>query len=68
MTDRELLEKILELVEDEFCYHMDCRFIHGKDKPPTFTPEESIQMAERLGRIYSIAHRIHCGACNSREL
>ena len=64
MNDSELLEAVLELVEDDFCYDMDCRLIRPD---PEFTQNESRKMAEKLGRIYSIAHRKHCKACNSTE-
>lgn len=66
-TDSELLDRVIELVEDDFTYDMDCRLIHGTEAAK-YTNEEAIQMAEKLGRIYFIAHRKHCGACNAREI
>ena len=58
------IEKIDELVGSDFCHDMECRLI----RPDAFTQEEAQQMADLLGKIYSIAHRVHCGACRDRPL
>jgi hypothetical protein len=65
---RQMILDILEFVEDDFSFEMDCKVsLPGKDgKPREFTQEEAIEMARRLGSIYSIAHCEHCSACAER--
>jgi hypothetical protein len=62
---KKMLEKIDALVCTDFCADMDWKTT-PKTKP--FTQKESEQMAQLLGRVYSISHCIHCTACQSKFL
>ena len=58
-----MLEDICSIVETDFCMYMEGRLI---DKEPKYTIEESMEMANRLARIYGIAHGIHCHVCDRK--
>lgn len=61
---KKMIEEVSALVETDFCFSMDSRFAtSGKVK---FTNDEAKEMAGLLGSIYSIAHCVHCGACNPK--
>lgn len=53
-------QEVSELVETDFAFDMNFKLI---DKKYEYTQEEARKMADILGRIYSIAHCIHCRAC-----
>jgi cytosine/adenosine deaminase-related metal-dependent hydrolase len=63
-TER-MVKEIANLVESDFCFDIDARFASDE---PKFTQEEAKQMAWLLGRVYSIAHCIHCTACQRKYL
>ena len=54
------LEKIEEIVSDDFCYDIES-CLAGMNKP-SLTEREK-RMAERLSKVYKIAHAYsgHCG-------
>lgn len=58
----ELMEKINNLVENDFCGDMTaCAFIESKE----YTQEESKKMAQILGEVYSYSHQTHCDGCRN---
>lgn len=57
---KRMVDEIDALVETDFCFDMDSRFV---DEKPQWTQDEAKQMAHLLGRIYSIAHCNTCTAC-----
>lgn len=58
----ELMEKINNLVENDFCGDMTaCAFLESKE----YTQEESKKMAQILGEVYSFSHQIHCKGCRN---
>mgnify|MGYP001593540469 CR=1 FL=1 len=61
-----MLREIAALVETDFCFDMDSRFAVPEGEMIIFTSAEGAEMANLLGRIYLIAHCIHCTACQSR--
>lgn len=57
------LEQICKLVETDFCAEMDLKtFSEIK-----FTQKEAKEMADIIGAVYMIAHRIHCKACSANH-
>lgn len=60
LTDRELLEKICEIVESDFCADMELKLLPNSNQ---YTQEEAKDMANKLACVYLYAHRIHCEAC-----
>ena len=56
---------ILPYVEDEFCAEMEMKTL---PKSSPYTQKESQSMAERLAKIYSIAHCEHCTACQKKYM
>lgn len=61
---KKMLEDILPIVEDDFCFDMDC---HNLPNSKPFTQEEAMEMAKRIGRVYSIAHGLRC-VCGNKYL
>ena len=62
---KRMVGEIAELVETDFMFDMDCKNI---PKSSPITQEEAMEMVGILGKVYSIAHCIHCGACNKKYL
>ena len=60
-----MLKEITALVETDFCAEMEMKTM---PKSRQFTQEEAEQMAGLLARVYSIAHCIHCHACQTKYL
>ncbi len=60
-----MLKEITALVETDFCAEMEMRTL---PKSQEFTQKESEEMAHLLATIYSIAHCIHCHACQTKYL
>ena len=63
MTDRELLEKICDQVENDFAFTMECKLLPNS---ADYTQTEGARMAMILGRVYHFSHQIHCVVCASR--
>lgn len=67
---KKMLEDICDLVEDDFCVDAEMNLIPnsktGKCDP--FTQKQAEEMASRLAQIYSVAHCIHCKACQNKYL
>ena len=61
-----MLEEINTLVVTDFCEEMSMKSM--KECSEKYTQEEATQMADLLGRIYLIAHCIHCHACQTKYL
>ena len=59
MNYKLMIQDILPMVEDDFCHDMCANQIPCSQP---FTQEESSEMANRLGKIYKIAHQTHCDA------
>jgi len=55
-----MVRDISELVETDFCGEMELKLM---PKSSPYTQEEAAEMANLIGRVYSIAHCIHCAAC-----
>ena len=53
-----MLEDICTLVETEFCEDMCARKSIGK--------YDALKLAKVVGRVYLIAHGIHCGGCGGK--
>lgn len=62
---KKMLQDIDELVSTDFVFDMDCHNLPTSEK---FTQKESLEMARLLGRVYSIAHGIHCKACQTKYI
>jgi hypothetical protein len=60
-----MLSEITDLVETDFCSEMELKTL---PKSREYTQEEATQMAQIIGRVYSIAHCIHCHACQTKYL
>jgi hypothetical protein len=60
MTDREILKRINNLVDNDFVFDMECKLI---PKVKKYTQEEAQKMADLLGGVYMLSHTIHCKAC-----
>lgn len=58
-----MLQEITALVETNFCADMEMRSVGGK-----YTHKESLEMSNLLGKVYLIAHCIHCHACQTKYL
>ena len=55
-----MVREIDNLVETDFCEEMAVKELpHSKP----YIQKEAKQMAELLGKVYSIAHACDCGAC-----
>lgn len=61
----EMLEDILPWVENDFCYDMELKTM---DNAEPYTQEEAREMAQRLAKVYTIAHAIHCGSCAKKYI
>ncbi len=57
---KKMLKDINDLVNTDFCQDTECKLI-PKAKP--YTQDEAKQMAQLLGRVYSISHCIFCISC-----
>lgn len=63
MNYQKMIEDIDKLVETDFSADMD-----GKTLPKSepYTQKEARKMASIIGRVYLIAHGIHCTACGKK--
>ena len=61
---KKMIEAIDKLVDNDWGFEMiDLKHdLHSKKKNAylPFTQEEAIEMSEALGKIYQIAHCVHC--------
>jgi hypothetical protein len=60
-TLRRICESVYKLVETDFCEQMCCKnvgIIKGK-----FTQKEAREMADIIGKTYSLSHQIFCNGC-----
>lgn len=59
-----LVQDMNDMLENDFCMDMDCKLhLHdGRDKN-SFTQEEAQQMADLIGKLYTLSHYwyCHCG-------
>jgi hypothetical protein len=60
---KKMLKEIDALVETDFCFEMECHKLPNVSK---FTQKEAEQMSEIISSIYSIAHCVHCSACQTK--
>jgi len=60
-----MLEDICNLVETDFAFEMELKSL-PKSKP--YTQEEASHMSDIIGKVYSIAHCIHCEACQVKYI
>ena len=58
MNYKLMIQDILPMVDGDFVLEMSDKWCLGNK----FTNEESLEMANRLGKIYKIAHQTHCDA------
>jgi ABC-type uncharacterized transport system substrate-binding protein len=63
MNYLKMLKEIDELTSSDFLFDMENKEL--PDSKP-YTQEEASQMSDLLGRIYLIAHSIHCEACGKK--
>lgn len=61
----QMLEDILLWVENDFCFDMELKTM---DNAEPYTQDEAREMAQRLAKVYGIAHSIHCEACAKKYL
>jgi hypothetical protein len=64
MNYKKALEQILKIVENDFCADMSFKTL---PQAPKYTQKEAKEMADRLGRVYSIAHCLYCKACRKQS-
>lgn len=57
------IDKIIE--KDEFC---ECMELQTMPHSKPFTQKDAKEMASRLASIYSVAHCIHCTACQKKYI
>jgi len=62
-TPLEKLEMINSLVENDLVEEF-CSRSHSEQKDMLYKTSESKQMAQLLGKIYSISHTIYCNSCD----
>ena len=60
---KRMLKAIDELVNNGLGFDVTSK----TSEKPTWTQEESEWMAETIGKVYSIAHCIHCRACQGKR-
>lgn len=58
-----MCEEIDELVNSDFVNGMELLEL-AETRP--YTQNEALSMSEILGRIYAIAHCVHCSSCGRR--
>ena len=61
-----MLKDIDELLETDWALKMIDLKMLPNAKP--YTQKEARQMADCLGKIYTIAHCIHCDACGGKNV
>lgn len=61
---KKMVKEIDKLVNNDFCFDMDC--LQGLPKRRPFTQKEAKQMAQIIGSVYTIAHCVDCTACQGR--
>lgn len=64
LNHKKMLKEIDELVNNDFCFDMDCK--QGLPDQRPFTQSEAKKMARIIGEVYRVAHCIHCEACQGR--
>jgi hypothetical protein len=67
---KKMIEAIDEIVSTDWGYSVTDDMIDastGKIRKP-FTPEQAQEMSDAIGRIYMIAHAVHCTACQRKWL
>ena len=64
MNHLKMLEDIDALVETDFVMEMETKL--GAGTLQKYTQGEAAQMAQLLGKVYSIAHAIDCTSCNKK--
>lgn len=62
---KKMVTEIDEMVSIDFCEEMEVKSI-TTGKGMFFSHEDSVKMAQLLARVYSVAHCVHCGACNKK--
>ena len=60
LNHKQMLTEIDKLVNNCWGFDIQLRTSH--------TPEQAKEMANILGRIYSISHCIHCEACQKKYI
>ena len=66
---KKMVEEIDVLTDTEFCFNMELKLLPLTEKNKTcYTQKEAQKMVELLSSIYSVAHCIHCKACQTRYL
>jgi hypothetical protein len=60
---KRMVEEIVPLVETEWAAEMELRQLPHSRK---ITQDEAMQMLDIIGKVYLIAHAIHCEACSSK--
>ena len=63
MNYKQMVRDINELVDNDFCFDMDC---HNLPHSKPITQEEAMQMVGIIGNVYRISHCIHCTACGGK--
>ncbi len=66
MNQKQMLEDINDLVSNDFCHDMSAKLVGYFAKEEPYTQEDASCMAQLIGKVYSIAHQIHCDACLER--
>lgn len=61
----QMLEDILHWVENDFCFNMELKTM---DNAEPYTQAEAREMAQRLAKVYGIAHAIHCESCAKKYI
>lgn len=63
MNYLKMLGEIDSLVSTDFMFDMECKSL-PKSKP--FNQMEAKKMRDILGKVYLVAHAIHCEACGKQ--
>ena len=66
-----LVRDMNDMLENDFCMDMDCKLhLHGGRDKNSFTQEEAQQMADLIGKLYTLSHYwyCHCGLGKGYEL
>lgn len=63
LNHKKMLEEINKLVTTDFAFDMDCKQMPESEE---YTIEEAREMAEIIGKVYSISHCLTCTACQGK--
>ena len=63
-----MLQEIDVLVNNDFCNEMEYNSVLNSKYTRKYTQKEAKQMADLLGKVYSISHCIHCKMCQRKYL